>query len=327
MEQRQIGQTNLKVDILGLGCAPLGGNFVDLNYDQGAELLNAALDEGISYFDTAPWYGFGRSERVVGDKLRNRNFIISSKVGRILKPGAVTVPMDYGMIDPMPFHPIYDYTYDGIMRAFEDSLQRLGLEKIDILLVHDIGTFQHGQENTQHFKNLAQSGYKALSELRDSKIVEAIGLGVNENQVCLDALRVGAWDVFLLAGRYTLLEQTALDELFPACSKSGTSIICGGPFNSGILVGREMWNYAKAPQDIFEKASALGRIAEEFNVPLAAAALQFPQANKLVSSVIPGPRSKAEVLDIIKWQNLEIPSEFWNALKERKLLRQDAPTP
>ena len=165
MEQRKIGQTNLKVDILGLGCAPLGGNFVDLSYEQGVELVNAAFDAGISYFDTAPWYGFGRSERVVGDSLRNRDFIISSKVGRILKPGAVNVPMDYGMINPMPFHPVYDYTYDGIMRAYEDSLQRLGLEKIDILLVHDIGTFQHGEANTKHFKNLTKSGYKALSEL------------------------------------------------------------------------------------------------------------------------------------------------------------------
>ena len=327
MEQRQIGQTNLKVDILGLGCAPLGGNFVDLSYDQGVELVNTAFDAGISYFDTAPWYGFGRSERVVGDSLRNRDFIISSKVGRVLKPGAVNVPMDYGMINPMPFHPIYDYTYDGIMRAYEDSLQRLGLEKIDILLVHDIGTFQHGQENTKHFKNLTDSGYKALSELRESKSVKAIGLGVNETQICLDVIEIGSWDVFLLAGRYTLLEQTALDKLLPACAKSGTSIICGGPFNSGILVGRGMWNYAKAPRDIVEKAKDLSTVAKEFKIPLAAAALQFPQANKLVSSVIPGPRSKEEFLEIIKWQKLVIPSEFWGVLKDRGLLRKDAPTP
>ena len=327
MKRRQIGKTKLKIDILGLGCAPLGGNFVDLNYTQAAELVNAALDAGISYFDTAPWYGCGRSERAVGDQLRNKDIIISSKVGRILKPGAVTAPMDYGMIDPMPFHPIYDYSYDGIMRAYEDSLQRLGLEKIDILLVHDIGTFQHGQENTQHFKNLAETGYKALAELRENKLVEAIGLGVNENQVCVDALKIGSWDVFLLAGRYTLLEQTALDELFPACAKSGTSIICGGPFNSGILVGREMWNYAKAPQTVIEKANSLSKIADGFNIPLAAAALQFPQANELVSSVIPGPRSKDELLEILKWQKVKIPTEFWNSLKERKLLKADAPTP
>ena len=173
MQQREIGKTKLKIDTLGLGCAPLGGNFVDLTYNQGAELVNAALDAGISYFDTAPWYGFGRSERLVGDQLRNKDIILSSKVGRILKPGSVATPMDYGMIDPMPFHPVYDYTYDGIMRAYEDSLQRLGLEKIDILLVHDIGTFQHGQENTQHFKNLADTGYRAMAELRENNLVKA----------------------------------------------------------------------------------------------------------------------------------------------------------
>ena len=157
--------------------------------------------------------------------------------------------------------------------------------------------------------------------------MEAIGLGVNENQMCLDALKIGSWDVFLLAGRYTLLEQTALDELFPACAKSGTSIICGGPFNSGILVGREMWNYVKAPTDVVEKAKDLRKVAKEFKIPLAAAALQFPQPNGLVSSVIPGPRSKKELLEILKWQKIEIPNDFWNSLKERKLLRADAPTP
>ena len=130
-----------------------------------------------------------------------------------------------------------------------------------------------------------------------------------------------------MAGRYTLLEQTALDKLFPACAKRGTSIICGGPFNSGILVGREMWNYAKAPRDVVEKAKDLSTVAKEFKIPLPAAALQFPQANKLVSSVIPGPRSKEEFLEIIKWQKLEIPSKFWEVLKDRGLLRKEAPTP
>jgi len=163
--------------------------------------------------------------------------------------------------------------------------------------------------------------------LRENALVKAIGLGVNENQVCLNALKIGSWDVFLLAGRYTLLEQTALDELLPACAKSGTSIICGGPFNSGILVGREMWNYAKAPQSVIEKTNALRKVANEFNISLAAAALQFPQANEIVCSVIPGPRSKNELLEILQWQKIEIPTEFWNTLKDRKLLRADAPTP
>lgn len=313
------------MDVLGLGCAPLGGNFVDLNYNQAAEIIRFALESGIRYFDTAPWYGFGRSERVVGDQLRNSQFIISSKVGRILKPGAVDNPSNYGMVDPLPFHPVYDYSYDGIMRSFEDGLQRLGLDHIDILLVHDIGEFQHGEENQRHFKDLSETGYKAMDELRNNDVVKAIGLGVNENKVCLDALEIGNWDVFLLAGRYTLLEQTPLDSLFPKCKNAGTSIICGGPFNSGVLVGREMWNYANAPKDVVNKVKSLKKIAENFNIPLPAAALQFPLFNEIITSVIPGARSKNEFKQILQWFTLNIPIDFWKELIAKELIHHEAP--
>ena len=327
IKQRFVGNTELKIDILGLGCAPLGGNFVDLSYEDGTKIIKTALQSGMSYFDTAAWYGFGRSERLVGDHLRHNQYVLSSKVGRILKPGAVQNPLDFGMIDPLPFHVIYDYSYDGIMRSYEDGLQRLGLDRIDILLAHDIGAFQHGAENASHFNDLAKSGYKAMSELREQGAVKAIGLGVNETQVCQDALDIGQWDVFLLAGRYTLLEQSPLECLFPACEKAGTSIICGGPFNSGLLVGGDTWNYSKAPKDLIEKTKKLASIADEFNIPLAAAALQFPQAHNIISSVIPGPRSEMELLEIIAWQETEIPVEFWTALKDKNLLAIDTPTP
>jgi D-threo-aldose 1-dehydrogenase len=317
----------LMIDTLGLGGAPLGGNLVDLNYNQAAELIRAARDAGISYFDTAPWYGFGRSERVMGDVLRGTDYALSDKVGRLLKPGAVRNPMSYGMIDPLPFHVVYDYGYDGIMRACEDSLQRLGLDRIDILLAHDIGTFQHGEENARHFRDLAEGGYRAMDELRKSGQIKAIGLGVNENQICMDALGIGDWDVFLLAGRYTLLEQTPLDALFPACRAAGTTIICGGPFNSGILAGREMWDYAKAPTRIVDKARALGAVADEFSVPLAAAALQFPLGSDVVTSVIPGPRDKSELEQVLNWFGTPIASEFWAALKSRGLMEEAAPVP
>ena len=323
--KRNVGKSKVKVDILGLGCAPLGGNFVDLNYDQAAEIVRFALNSGIKYFDTAPWYGFGRSERVVGDQLRGNHFIISSKVGRILKPGAVDDPSDYGMVDPLPFHPVYDYSYDGIMRSFEDGLQRLGLDHIDILLVHDIGKFHHGNENERHFKDLSNSGYKAMDELRNNGTVKAIGLGVNENQVCLDALEIGYWDVFLLAGRYTLLEQTPLDTLFPKCIKAGTSIICGGPFNSGVLVGREMWNYSNAPSEILNKVRLLSEVADKYSVPLPAASLQFPLFNKVISSIIPGVRSKTEFQQILQWFKFEIPLDFWQELRSKELIHFDAP--
>ena len=153
---------------------------------------------------------------VVGDVLRGDGYTLSDKVGRLLVPGAVPNPGDFGMIEPLPFNVVYDYGYDGVMRAFEDSLQRLGLERIDILLAHDIGTYTHGEANEAHFRDLAEGGYRAMAELRASGKVKAIGLGVNETQVCMDAFGIGEWDVFLLAGRYTLLEQTALDDLFPA---------------------------------------------------------------------------------------------------------------
>lgn len=327
MEKRQVGQAGLMIDTLGLGGAPLGGNFVDLGYAQAAELIAAAREAGIGYFDTAPWYGFGRSERVMGDMLRGTDYILSDKVGRLLRPGAVPNPADFGMVDPLPFTVVYDYGYDGIMRAYEDNLQRLGLDRIDILLAHDIGAFQHGDENVRHFKDLADGGYRAMDELRAAGQVKAIGLGVNENQVCLDALGIGDWDVFLLAGRYTLLEQTPLSELFPACRAAGTSIICGGPFNSGILVGREMWNYAKAPVEVVEKARALGAVADAFAIPLPAAALQFPLGHDLVTSVIPGPRDRNELLQIAAWFNTPVPAAFWSALKDQGLLEAAAPTP
>ena len=325
LPKRKVGNTKVEIDVLGLGCAPLGGNFVDLNYDQAAEIIRFALSSGIKYFDTAPWYGFGRSERVLGDQLRGNKFILSSKVGRILKPGAVDLPSNYGMVDPLPFHPVYDYSYDGIMRSFEDGLQRLGLDHIDILLVHDIGKFQHGVENERHFLDLSKSGYKAMDELRNNGVVNAIGLGVNENQVCLDALEIGNWDVFLLAGRYTILEQTPLDTLFPECKKAGTSIICGGPFNSGVLVGREMWNYSNATKEILNKVKSLLKIAEKYNVPLPAASLQFPLFNSIISSVIPGARSKTEYKQILEWFKFEIPSEFWKELRSKKLIDPNAP--
>ena len=327
MEKRQVGRTDLMIDTLGLGGAPLGGNFVDLGYGQAAELIQAAKDAGIGFFDTAPWYGFGRSERVMGDLLRHTDYILSDKVGRLLRPGPVSDPSEFGMVDPLPFHVIYDYGYDAIMRAFEDSLQRLGLDRIDILLAHDIGTFTHGDDNARHFKDLTDSGYRAMDELRRAGHVKAIGLGVNENDVCMDALGIGDWDVFLLAGRYTLLEQTPMQELFPACRAAGTSIICGGPFNSGVLVGREMWNYAAAPAAVVDRVRALGAVADEFSVPLAAAALQFPLANDIITSVIPGPRNASELQQILDWFTQSIPADFWAALTSRGLLTDDTPVP
>lgn len=318
----------MEIDVLGVGGAPFAGNFATLDREDAVGVLETALAGGVSYVDTAPFYGFGRSERVVGDVLRGKSYVLSTKVGRLLAPGAAADPMQFGMIDPLPFHPIYDYTYDGVMRSYEDSLQRLGLDHIDILLVHDIGAFQHGaEENARHFRDLKDSGAKALEELRAAGQVDAIGIGVNEKEICLAALDIGSWDVFLLAGRYTLLEQTPIDDLFPACDAVGTSLICGGPFNSGVLAGSENWNYAKAPQDIVARVAKLKSIAADHDIALAAAALQFPLGHNAVASVIPGARSGAEFAEILNWAGQMIPAGFWSDLRAENLLHTNAPIP
>ena len=328
MEKRQVGCTGLMIDVLGLGGATLGGAFTELVDRQAMELVQAAKEAGITYFDTAPLYGFGRSERTVGDRLRGTDYVLSDKVGRLLQAGPAEKSKDFGMVNPLPFHVKYDYGYDGIMRAYEDNMQRLGLDRIDILLAHDIGVYQHGEEeNAKHFKDLADSGYRAMDELRKAGLIKAIGLGVNENQVCIDALGIGDWDVFLLAGRYTLLEQTPIKTLFPECRAAGTTIICGGPFNSGVLVGREMWNYAKAPTEIVDKVRAIGKVADAHSVTVAAASLQFPLANDIVTSVIPGPRHKHELAQILDWFDTPIPDSFWTALKSDGLMEEAAPVP
>jgi len=253
-EKRHIGRTDVQVTSLGLGTATMGGSRVRMSNDERLRLVNAAWDAGVRYVDTAPFYGLGAAERAVGDPLRDRprdEWVLSTKVGRLLHPRRDNGGGSDGRLAPMPFEVKYDYSYDGIMRSIEHSYQRLGLARIDVLLVHDIGVYQHGKEvNAAHMTVLRDSGYRALEELKRSGEIGAFGLGVNEKEVLLDVLTWGDWDAFLLAGRYTLLEQGPLDDLLPKCVTRGTSIVVGGPLNSGILAGRDTWNYAAAPPDI-----------------------------------------------------------------------------
>jgi D-threo-aldose 1-dehydrogenase len=214
------------------------------------------------------------------------------------------------------------------MRSLEDSYQRLGLAKIDILFVHDIGTYQHGVEgHAHHMRTLKESGYRALDELKRSGVVSAIGIGVNEKAVLIEALGFADWDVFLLAGRYTLLEQGPLDDLLPLCEQRGTSIVVGGPLNSGILAGRDSWNYAPAPPQVVERVAAIRTICDRHATPLAAAALQFPLAHPQVAAVIPGPRSAAEFAANLELSKRKIPGELWQELRQAGLLHAAASTP
>ncbi|PYG34534.1 aldo/keto reductase [Pelagimonas varians] len=327
LTKRQIGQTGLMVPTLGFGGAPLGGLLGAVDADEAALTLRSGFDSGMRYVDTAPFYGFGRSERLIGDGLRGRDYILSTKVGRLLVPGAAEDPAAMGWPDALPFHPVYDYSYDGIMRSVADSLQRLGLDRIDILYVHDIGELTHGVQNAGHFRDLAKGGYRALDELRVSGVVKAIGLGVNEEQACLDALDIGDWDVFLLAGRYTLLEQGSLTGLMQICADRNVSIVLGGPFNSGILVGGRTWNYSEAPQEVIDKVAALSACCAEYDVPLPAAALHFPLAHAAVASVIPGLRSRKELAATQEWIRTDIPPALWADMKAKGVLDPQAPVP
>lgn len=329
-EKRRIGQTTLEITTLGLGCASLAGIFSRVPAEQARDTVGHALAVGIDYVDTAPQYGLGRSEHIVGDALREteKRPVLSTKVGRRLKPVSPTLQDKGNWVDPLPFDQVYDYSYDGVMRSFEDSLQRLGLEKVDILYVHDIGVATHGIEgNKPLWAQLAGGGYRALRELRDGGVVSAIGLGVNEWEVLMDAFALGDWDVFLLAGRYTLLEQTALAPFMTTCIERKASVVVGGPFNSGILVGGDKFNYAKAPDHIVERVRAIEAVCREFGVALPAAALQFPLTHPAVCNVLPGPRSPEELDGILAWWDEQIPDELWTTLAAKGLLAEGTPTP
>jgi D-threo-aldose 1-dehydrogenase len=332
---RSLGGTGLKITELGFGGAPLGNLFRPLPGETARTTLAAAEVGGFGYFDTAPFYGFGLSERRMGDALRGGDFVISSKVGRVLDP--VTDPVSesvvrHGYATPMPFAPVFDYSYDAVMRSYEESLQRLGLARIDILYIHDIGRMTHGDENAFHMAELTTGGgLKALEELRAAGAIAGFGMGVNEVAACLEVMEHARLDAILLAGRYTLLEQAPLDDLFPACEGAGTAIVVGGPFNSGILAAGAKsgatFNYEAAPKAVIEKVAAIEAVCEAHGVPLPAAALQFPLAHPLVASVIPGLDSPERVEQALALHRHPVPGALWHALKARGLLRDDAPTP
>jgi len=315
---------------LGLGCAPLGGLLDGVSQSDSQEVFGVAAKNNVTYFDTAPFYGFGLSERRTGDALRGRDdTIISTKVGRIMKKGGWENPEEFGWPAALPFHHVYDYTYDGVMRSYEDSLQRLGLDKIDILYLHDIGAETHPDhdEEAKHFKDAMSGGYRALEELRCAGDISGFGIGVNEIDVSTRALDHGDWDVFLLAGRYTLLEQEPINALFPKCQKYGTEIVVGGPYNSGVLVGGDTWNYAKVPEHVSRRVQEIRNVCDRHDVLLPSAALQFCLANPVVSTVIPGARTAQELIETVAWLDLTIPLDFWAEMKCANLLDQAAPTP
>ncbi|SFN70746.1 aldo/keto reductase [Sphingomonas sp. OK281] len=331
---RRLGKTETHVTRVGFGAATFGNLYQAIDDGAAREAVDVAFDAGIRYFDTAPFYGYGLSERRLGDALRaRRDVVVSSKVGRRLIADQTlgATAMRDGFAAPLPFRVVYDYSYDGILRSHEDSLQRLGLARIDLLLVHDIGWTTHGETNARYWDQLTRGGgFRALEHLRDSRAIGGFGLGVNETAVCLDAMRVVQLDMILLAGRYTLLEQDALDAFLPACEANAVSVVIGGPYNSGILATGTMgegplhYNYDSAPTAIVDRVRRIEVIAEAHRIPLAAAALQFPLAHPAVACVLPGLTSHAQAERTMQLYRWAIPDAFWADLRQAGLLRADA---
>ena len=329
-----LGRVDLEVTAFGFGAAPIGNIFREIDEATSDAMIQAAWSAGIRYFDTAPMYGHGLSELRTGHSLRWKNrddLVLSSKVGRILKPSKRTDIDFTPWTNAAPFTMHFDYSYDGVMRAFEDSLQRLALERMDICFIHDIDVFTRGAEQPKVFEQAMDGAWKALESLRNQSVVKAIGVGVNEWEVCHAALQARDFDCFLLAGRYTLLEQDALDAFLPLCEKRGAAVVVGGGFNSGILatgaVEGAKYNYAPAPADIMDRVRKIEAVCAEYDVPLAAAALQFVVAHPAVPCFIAGTRTVEQLRQNLKWFSHRIPEAFWSDLKERNLLREDAPTP
>jgi len=336
--RRRLGRTALEVTALGFGAAPIGGFRAAMPERAAIAVVEEAWAQGVRLFDTSPFYGYGRSELRVGAALRDQPrdaYLLSTKIGRVmrpLRPGETEPPgMRRGGLPG--FVPSFDYSYDGVMRSVEQSCLRLGLARIDILLIHDIDLWSVGDRDLleARFRTAMDSGYRALDELRRAGVIGAIGCGLNETEMCLRFARAGDFDCMLLAGRYTLLEQGALDELFPLCAARGMSIILGGPFNSGILAGPvrdDAWfDYAPAPPAILARARRIEAVCNRHGVPLPTAALQFPLAHPVIASIIPGALAAAEVAENAARLRHPIPPALWAELRHEGLLATTAPTP
>ena len=321
---------------LGLGGAPLGNLFVALADDGVQALLCTALAGGCRSFDTAPHYGNGLSEHRFGRALREvarDTFVLSSKVGRLLLPHADAARDQYGYVEVLPFVQAWDYSAAGVRRSVEDSLQRLGLARLDVAYVHDCDAAVHGARYPQVLRQVVDEALPELRRMQHEGLVRQIGLGVNDVQVCLDVLRQADLDCLMLAGRYSLIDHTALPALLPLCVQRGVRIALGGVFNSGILAtgvgpGKvPRFNYAQAPPLWVDRVAAIEAVCAQFQVPLRAAALQFPLAHPAVEIVMLGAQDVAQWHDGAAMLAYPIAPVFWQALRACGLIGPLAPTP
>jgi D-threo-aldose 1-dehydrogenase len=327
-------RSGLTFTALGYGGAPIGnynGAFSDAD---AQDMVSQAWDHGIRYFDTAPGYGNGLSEHRLGHALRRRDrkeLVLSTKVGRVLTP-MLDAPSTNGQyLDIPPFVAGYDYSYDGVMRAVEQSMQRMLTDHFDVLFIHDCDRYTHGSAAPELFHQAIVSAFPALESLREQQVVKAIGFGINETDLMIEAIKSTDVDVCLLAGRYTLLEQEPLDELFPICEQQGVGIVLGGVYNSGVLatgpISGARFNYAPADANILARARQLQDVCRRHNVPLAAVALQFAYAHPMVVSACIGARDEKQQTRNAELFESSVPGELWDDLRAADLIRSDAPIP
>ena len=331
----RLGKGALQFTELGFGTAPVGGLYRPFSGDEAHATMTRAWDAGVRYFDTAPLYGLGQSETRLNRALAGRSgFIVSSKVGRLLRPTRAGEVRDgIGKWFDVPNRKeIFDYSYDGVMRSVEFSLERTGLDRIDLIYAHDLDIFTHGSAEAMQARldEFMASGYKALVALRDQGVIRGFGAGINEWQPAQWLVERGDFDIFLLAGRYTLLEQEALDSFLPLCLARGVGIVIGGPYNSGVLATGArpgaFYNYNPAPDWVLAKVAKIEAVCAAHKVRLVDAAFQFPLLHPAVVSIIPGGQGVAEVDANVRAACAVIPAALWADLKAQGLMRQDAPT-
>ncbi|MET0863692.1 MAG: aldo/keto reductase [Nakamurella sp.] len=334
MERRTIARGTIDVTIVGYGGAPIGNIFGAISSDDAQQHIEAAWNSGIRSFDTAPMYGHGLSEHRLGHALLDHDrdeYVLSTKVGRTLIP-ARRGTFDTGVwVNTPPFRAEYDYSYDAVLRQVDDSLQRMCQDRFDILFVHDIDHYTHGDNQPERFEEAVAGAFPALIRLRDEGVVRAIGAGVNDANVLVDLVKRVDVDVLLLAGRYTLLEQGPVADLFPLCAENQVSVLLGGVFNSGILATGPtpgaLFNYAPASPEILGHVARLEAICQRHGVPLPAAAIQFAIAHPVVGQIVLGSRTIAQQAINLRWLEEPIPTDFWSDCKQAGLIDPHAPTP
>jgi D-threo-aldose 1-dehydrogenase len=331
-ERVELGDTGAVVTRLGMGTGPLGAVHTD---EEWAEMVDAAWELGVRSFDTSPYYGFGNSETRLGRQLGKRDresYALSTKVGRLLREDGPPDPFIEGFYYPegLPegvLRTVYDYSFDAVKQELTESIQRLGIERLDIVHIHDIIELASG---INHKDEAINQSFPALKELREAGLLRAIGAGVQDNQLLYDLASACDFDCFLLAGRYTLLDQASLDAALPICEEKGINIIIGSPYNTGILhdpTDDATFDFLPAPPELIEKARDIKAICERHGVPLPAAAMQFPFGHPCVVQVLTGAVNPSEIRENARLLETPIPSELWDDLREAKLLDPRAPVP